>query len=173
MNCTRHSAHRCEYSRQSLTFGFVDERSGYEIAWGCLICKIHAQLSSHSTGLVKAVLLLAMKTRKTRRKTKNQKAICVCRYISLLLHVNRPFAASHSRDTKPPCWRAEVASGQDKQRKLPFQIMYVFCLSCPSATFALQHGGFVPREWLAKGLLLFQFSIWVLNLDGFFNFVEL
>ena len=32
--------------------------------------------------------------------------------------------------------------------------MYVFCLSCPSATFALQHGGFVPREWLAaKGLL--------------------
>ena len=32
--------------------------------------------------------------------------------------------------------------------------MYVFCLSCPSATFALQRGGFVPREWLAaKGLL--------------------
>ena len=27
-------------------------------------------------------------------------------------------------------------------------------LSCSSATFALQHGGFVPREWLAaKGLL--------------------
>ena len=53
------------------------------------------------------------------------------------------------------CWRAKVALGQDKQRKLPFQIMYVFCLSCPSATFALQRGGFVPREWLAaKGLLL-------------------
>ena len=33
------------------------------------ICKIHAQLGSHSTGLIKAVLLLAMKTRKTRRKT--------------------------------------------------------------------------------------------------------
>ena len=30
---------------------------------------------------------------------------------------------------------------------------HVFCLSCPSATFALQRGGFVPREWLAaKGL---------------------
>ena len=29
------------------------------------------------------------------------------------------------------------------------------CLSSPSATFALQHGGFVPREWLAaKGLCL-------------------
>ena len=32
--------------------------------------------------------------------------------------------------------------------------MYVFCLSCPSATFALQRGGFVSREWqAAKGLL--------------------
>ena len=49
----------------------------------------------------------------------------------------------------------KVALGQDKQRKLPFKIMYVFCLSCPSATFALQRGGFAPREWLdAKGLLL-------------------
>ena len=67
---------------------------------------------------------------------------------------NRPFAASHSRGTKPPCWRAKVALGQDKQRKLPFKIMYVFCLSCPSATFALQRGGFVPREWLAAKSLL-------------------
>ena len=73
----------------------------------------------------------------------------------ILLDYNRPFAASHSRGTKPPCWRAKVALGQDKQRKLPFKIMYVFCLSCPSATFALQRGGFAPREWLdAKGLLL-------------------
>ena len=33
------------------------------------------------------------------------------------------------------------------------KIMYVFYLSCPNATFALQRGGFVPREWLAaKGL---------------------
>ena len=31
--------------------------------------------------------------------------------------------------------------------------MYAFCLSCRSATFAHQYGGFVPREWLpAKGL---------------------
>ena len=57
---------------------------------------------------------------------------------------NRPFAASHSRGTKPPpCWRAKVALEQDKQRKLQFKIMYVFCLSCPSATFALQRVGFV------------------------------
>ena len=33
------------------------------------------------------------------------------------------------------------------------------CLSCPSATFALQYGGFVPRDWLAaKDLLLFSLS---------------
>ena len=50
--------------------------------------------------------------------------------------------------------------GQDKRRKLPFKIMYAFCLSCPSATFAFQLGGFVPRdhEWLAaKGL--FQIKV--------------
>ena len=69
------------------------------------------------------------------------------------VELNRPFSASHSGGTKPPCWRAKVALGQDKQRKLPFKIMYVFCLFCPSATFVLQRGGFVPREWLtAKGL---------------------
>ena len=51
-------------------------------------------------------------------------------------------------------YKSRTALGRDKQRKLPFKIMYVFCLSCPSATFALQRGGFVPREWLAaKGLL--------------------
>ena len=38
-----------------------------------------------------------------------------------------PFAASHSRGTKPPCWRAKVALGQDKQKKLPFQ-NYCVCL---------------------------------------------
>ena len=71
--------------------------------------------------------------------------------------VKRPFAASHSRGTKPPCWREEVVLGQDKKRNLPFKIMYVFCLSCSSATLALQKGGFVPREWLAaKGLFRIQ-----------------
>jgi len=40
----------------------------------------------------------------------------------------------------------KVALGPDKQRKLPFKIMFVSCLSCTSATFALQHGGFVPRK---------------------------
>ena len=48
---------------------------------------------------------------------------------------NRPFAASHSRGTKPPCWRGKVALGEDKQRKLSFDIMYPFCLSCPRMTW--------------------------------------
>ena len=49
----------------------------------------------------------------------------------------------------------KVALGPDKQSELPFKIMFVSCLSCSSATSVLQHGGFVPREWLAaKGLLV-------------------
>ena len=40
----------------------------------------------------------------------------------------------------------KVVLGRDKQRKLPFKIMYAFCLSSPSATFAFQLGGFVPRD---------------------------
>ena len=48
----------------------------------------------------------------------------------------RPLAAYHSRGTKSPYWDANVALGQDKQRKLLFKIMYALCWSCPSATFA-------------------------------------
>ena len=49
----------------------------------------------------------------------------------------------------------KVTLGPDKQRKVPFKIMFVSCLSCTGATFALQHGGFVPREGLpAKGQLV-------------------
>ena len=37
--------------------------------------------------------------------------------------------------------------------------MYAFYLSCPSATFALQHGSFVPREWLvAKAYWSYLFA---------------
>ena len=35
----------------------------------------------------------------------------------------RPFATSHSRGTKPPCWRAKEALGQDKQRKLLLKLL--------------------------------------------------
>ena len=35
------------------------------------------------------------------------------------------------------------------------------CLYCLSATFALQHGSFVPREWLAaKGLPRSPYVVW-------------
>ena len=71
------------------------------------------------------------------------------------LLANRFFAASNSRGTKPPCWRAKVALGQDKQKEHIILNGNFLCLSCPSAPFALKHGGFVPRKWLAaKGLFL-------------------
>ena len=63
---------------------------------------------------------------------------------------DRPFAASHSRGTKPPCWRAKVALGQDEQKKVKTMYAFKFCWSCHSATFALQHGGFAPCKWLAR-----------------------
>ena len=74
-----------------------------------------------------------------------------CKWLVGFYQGNWPFAASHSRGTKPPCWRAKVALGQDKQRKLPFKIMYVFLFVClvPARLFALQLGGsVVPREWV-------------------------
>ena len=49
--------------------------------------------------------------------------------------------------------KGRTGTGQTKEH--PFEIMYAFCWSCPSATFASQIGGFVPREWqAAKGLFL-------------------
>ena len=70
-----------------------------------------------------------------------------------MLWFNGPFPASHSHGTKLLCWRAKVALGEDKQKKLPFKIMYVSSLSCSSVAFAPQRGGFVPCDWLAaKGL---------------------
>ena len=58
---------------------------------------------------------------------------------------NRPFAVSHS-----------CHSGTRRQTKGTHNLNGNFlCLSSPSATFPLQHGGFVPCEWLAaKGLLV-------------------
>ena len=57
--------------------------------------------------------------------------------------LNRPFAASHLRGTKPACWRAKVAPGQDKQKAYIILNGNFLCLPSSSATFALQ------REWLA------------------------
>ena len=51
----------------------------------------------------------------------------------------------------------EQKSYWDKTNKenYHFKLCMSFCLSCPSATFALQHGSFVPREWpAAKGLFV-------------------
>ena len=73
---------------------------------------------------------------------------------------DRLFAASHSRGTKPRCSRTKVVLGQDQQKTHVILDDNFLCLSCPSATFALQHGGFVPREWLAvMGLLVELFRM--------------
>ena len=83
------------------------------------------------------------------------------RFKNLLVNPNRPFAARQSRGTKPPCWRTKVALGKDEQKRYIILNGNFLCLSCPGATFALQYGGFVPREWLAaKGLFAGNFSSW-------------
>ena len=48
---------------------------------------------------------------------------------SLLVQNNRPFAASHSRGTKPQSYRR----ARDTLRKLPCWMMYAFCFFFPSA----------------------------------------
>jgi len=51
--------------------------------------------------------------------------------------------------------RAKVAQEQDQQKAYIILNGNFFCLSCPSETFALQHSGFAPCEWLASNNLLF------------------
>ena len=74
---------------------------------------------------------------------------------------NRPFAACHSRSTKPPHWRAKVVLGQDKQKTCIIWNGNFLCLSCLTATFALQHGGFLPCEWQAAKVLLSVVTAWL------------
>ena len=90
----------------------------------------------------------------SRRKTRSQQRVSVTapqtsRFLDCFSCEIGPLQATihvvQNRHTE----EQKVALGQDKQRKLPFKIMYAFYLSCPSATFALQHGGFVRCEWLA------------------------
>ena len=64
------------------------------------------------------------------------------------------FLAGHSHGTKPPCWRAKVALGEDKQKKLTFKIMYVFSLCGSSAAFAVQRGGFDGKLLRAYSILV-------------------
>jgi len=44
----------------------------------------------------------------------------------------------------------------EKQKSYIILNINFFCLSCLSATFVLQHGGFVPRECLATKGLFFK-----------------
>ena len=54
---------------------------------------------------------------------------------------------------KSPYWRANDAPGHVEERK--FKFGGFLSLTCPSASFALQYGDFVPRDSsAAKGPLL-------------------
>ena len=55
------------------------------------------------------------------------------------------------------CWellrpfvRSLKSHWRKTKKEITIIIMYTFCLSCPSATFALQHGGFVSTTWMAS-----------------------
>ena len=75
-----------------------------------------------------------------------------CRGSSTLLY-NKPFAGFHSRATRPAYWDAKVALRPRPTKGISLNRNF-HCLSWPSATFASQYAGFVPREWKpAKGLL--------------------
>ena len=76
-----------------------------------------------------------------------------------LLFKDRLFTACHSRGTKPPCWDAKVALGQDQQKAYIILNDNFLRLSCRGATFASQCGGFVPREWQAAKSLLRESAI--------------
>ena len=67
---------------------------------------------------------------------------------------NRSLAASHSRGTKPPCWRAKSQWNKPTNKgKYHLKILYAILFVMSQCDFALQHGGFVSREWpAAKGL---------------------
>ena len=47
------------------------------------------------------------------------------------------------------CTESRETLGQDKQRDNIFKSGNFLCLSCASASLALHHSGFVPREWPA------------------------
>ena len=71
----------------------------------------------------------------------------------VLQRYHLPFAGFHPRGTKPAYWDAKITLGQDQQMACIILNGNSLCLSCPSAKFASQYAGFVPREWKpAKGL---------------------
>ena len=55
-------------------------------------------------------------------------------------------------------WRAKDALGNRIQTELSFYMMWSFCLSSPSLSVGLQHGGFVKRQRLDSKNLHFVFG---------------
>ena len=59
---------------------------------------------------------------------------------------NRHPAVKKKSEKKNAIWRAKDALGKRIQRELSLFMMWVNCLSSPSASVGLQHGGFVKRQ---------------------------
>ena len=60
---------------------------------------------------------------------------------SILVVSNRPFAACHSRGTKPPCWDANVALGQDQQKAyIILNANFLFFLKIQTGISRVQSG---------------------------------
>ena len=73
---------------------------------------------------------------------------------SVLLTINRPFAASHSRRTKPPCWRAKVWHW-DETNKGNYHLKLCMSLVCWTTwqAFEREGKGSFGREGNARGAL--------------------
>ena len=89
------------------------------------------------------------------------KMSCICIIIKTHFH-NKGFALILASLWK---WDSlELGNGLLKTNKRLHTLINLngnfLCLSCPSATFALQHGGFVPCKWLAAtGVFLCGFFL--------------
>ena len=63
---------------------------------------------------------------------------------------NRLFAASHLRGKKPPCWRAKVALGQDKQKTYLILNSNFLCCLVPGRLFLSSTAVLFCTTWMAS-----------------------
>ena len=63
---------------------------------------------------------------------------------------NRLFAASHLRGKKPPCWRAKVALGQDKQKTYLILNSNFLCCLVPGRLFLSSTAVLFCARWMAS-----------------------
>ena len=89
--------------------------------------------------------------------TVSPKPLCK-QWLETWISLKGPFPASNSRGTTAPCWRAVQETQWEKTNKANYNFKWyeLFACSSISASLTLQHGGFVPRDWLGGNNLLFK-----------------